>query len=133
MIICSLARSRRYRILVRQSYRPARLSFHLCPLLPSAVGSLPQLTRPFSLRSYHVDFQMLLLRVIGRNESVRPQYGDAYTCLLILDTNVARFDIFKGESRVSETELDVEISTDVCKCGTVTSKEPACFDYSPNC
>jgi hypothetical protein len=67
---------------------------------------------------------MLLLRVIDRNESVQPQYGDAYTCLLILDTNVARFDIFKSESKVSETELDVEISTDVCKCGTVTSKSP---------
>ena len=49
------------------------------------------------------------------------EFGDAYKCLLILDTNVAMPDILKGESRRAfETEPDVEMSTDVCECGTVT-------------
>jgi hypothetical protein len=49
------------------------------------------------------------------------EFGDAYKCLLILDTNVAMPGILKGESRRAfETEPDVEMSTDVCECGTVT-------------
>jgi hypothetical protein len=40
------------------------------------------------------------------------EFGGTYTCLLILDTNVAMPDIFKGESkRMPEAEPDVEIST----------------------
>ena len=49
------------------------------------------------------------------------EIGGASMCILILDTDVAVTDILQDESRrVSGTETDVEIFTDVYECGTVT-------------